>query len=67
MQSNFQLEESEVDLGAYNYPGFITIQPLCGWKQLNETDDFDWLRRNGSTPSLRTGPTQDKTLGNGII
>lgn len=27
-------------------------------------DDFDWVIRKGSTPSRRTGPRSDHTLGN---
>ena len=34
----------------------------CGWKEASgDSDQFDWLRRKGSTPSIGTGPTIDHT------
>ncbi|XP_013402242.2 MAM and LDL-receptor class A domain-containing protein 1-like, partial [Lingula anatina] len=35
---------------------------LCGFVQ-STTDNLDWLRRSGSTPSSNTGPTADHTTG----
>ncbi|XP_044077011.1 MAM and LDL-receptor class A domain-containing protein 1 isoform X2 [Siniperca chuatsi] len=32
----------------------------CNWQQ-QTTDDFDWVRRSGSTPSPNTGPDSDHT------
>jgi len=46
-------------------PSSIKNDIMCGWKQLTESDDFDWTRRSGSTPSVGTGPSGDNTLGNG--
>ncbi|XP_060575304.1 uncharacterized protein LOC132732812 isoform X2 [Ruditapes philippinarum] len=34
---------------------------LCGFKQDNITDDFDWERIQGKTPSANTGPINDHT------
>ena len=34
---------------------------MCAFTQ-DRTDDFDWTRQRGSTPSIGTGPTVDKTL-----
>uniref|UniRef100_A0A8C4X4S6 MAM and LDL receptor class A domain containing 1 n=1 Tax=Erpetoichthys calabaricus TaxID=27687 RepID=A0A8C4X4S6_ERPCA len=34
---------------------------LCSWRQW-QGDDFDWLLRVGSTPTLGTGPSADHTL-----
>ncbi|KAG5847524.1 hypothetical protein ANANG_G00126960 [Anguilla anguilla] len=36
----------------------------CGWKQ-TITDSFDWLRRQGPTPTEQTGPPHDHTTGSG--
>ncbi|XP_022108965.1 MAM and LDL-receptor class A domain-containing protein 2-like [Acanthaster planci] len=35
----------------------------CGWRQSAE-DSSDWLVHHGPTPSSRTGPNFDRTLGN---
>ncbi|XP_077471635.1 MAM and LDL-receptor class A domain-containing protein 2-like [Stigmatopora argus] len=37
---------------------------LCQWNQLL-ADVFDWTRHNGSTPSLRTGPSSNHTTEHG--
>ena len=37
---------------------------LCSWTQDN-TDQFDWTRTSGSTPSSLTGPSVDHTTGTG--
>lgn len=36
---------------------------LCGYEndKLYNTDDFDWIRRSGRTPSVGTGPPTDHT------
>ncbi|XP_053198796.1 LOW QUALITY PROTEIN: MAM and LDL-receptor class A domain-containing protein 1 [Scomber japonicus] len=34
---------------------------LCSWRQSRE-DDFDWLIKAGSTPTVGTGPSTDHTL-----
>ncbi|EDO45587.1 predicted protein, partial [Nematostella vectensis] len=35
----------------------------CNWTNEQRTDDFDWLREKGSSPSLFTGPSADHTSG----
>ncbi|XP_062423588.1 MAM and LDL-receptor class A domain-containing protein 1 [Rhea pennata] len=35
---------------------------LCNWEQDIE-DDFDWIRKQGPTPTLNTGPLKDHTTG----
>ena len=37
----------------------------CGFVQDN-SDNFDWIRQMGSTETSNTGPTFDRTTGNGI-
>ncbi|XP_069133150.1 MAM and LDL-receptor class A domain-containing protein 1-like [Argopecten irradians] len=37
---------------------------FCGWSQ-DHTDQFDWTRMRGRTPSSATGPTRDHTSGRG--
>nr|XP_054607469.1 MAM and LDL-receptor class A domain-containing protein 1 isoform X2 [Nothobranchius furzeri] len=34
---------------------------LCSWRQCQQ-DDFDWLIKAGSTPTIGTGPSSDHTL-----
>uniref|UniRef100_A0A3Q3L091 MAM domain-containing protein n=1 Tax=Mastacembelus armatus TaxID=205130 RepID=A0A3Q3L091_9TELE len=34
---------------------------LCSWRQC-QRDDFDWLIKAGSTPTVGTGPSSDHTL-----
>ncbi|XP_032360131.1 MAM and LDL-receptor class A domain-containing protein 1 isoform X1 [Etheostoma spectabile] len=36
---------------------------LCSWRQCRQ-DDFDWLIKAGSTPTVGTGPSTDHTLRN---
>ena len=35
---------------------------MCTWV-LGDTDDFNWLRGTGNTPSGNTGPNGDHTTG----
>uniref|UniRef100_A0A8C4Z5E9 Zonadhesin n=1 Tax=Gadus morhua TaxID=8049 RepID=A0A8C4Z5E9_GADMO len=37
-------------------------QDLCEWNQM-VTDVFDWTRHNGSSPTIRTGPSSDHMAG----
>ena len=34
----------------------------CGWTQ-DRTDDFDWTRKKGASPTALTGPRADHTSG----
>lgn len=34
---------------------------MCSWRQSKE-DDFDWLIKAGSTPTVGTGPSNDHTV-----
>jgi len=40
-------------------------EDLCGYENdiHFQTDDFDWVRISGSTPSVNTGPKFDHTRG----
>ena len=38
---------------------------MCGFVQ-DSNDNFDWSKRQGSTPSTGTGPSADHTSGNGM-
>jgi len=53
------------DLGSYVLPENIRNDPMCGWFQFDNADNFDWTRQRGSTPSSKTGPSGDKTTGRG--
>ena len=41
-------------------------QDLCGFTQAT-SDNFDWTRNRGGTPSASTGPSRDHTTGNGTL
>lgn len=38
---------------------------LCNWAQDTE-DDFDWIRIQGPTPTVNTGPLKDHTTGTSL-
>ncbi|KAH3887663.1 hypothetical protein DPMN_011681 [Dreissena polymorpha] len=38
-------------------------QDLCGYVNMQGSDDFDWIRNHGQTTSVGTGPFADHTLG----
>ncbi|XP_077868508.1 MAM and LDL-receptor class A domain-containing protein 1-like [Saccoglossus kowalevskii] len=37
---------------------------LCNWTQATDTDELDWIRINGPTPSGYSGPIYDHTYSN---
>lgn len=37
----------------------------CTWKNTLNEDTFDWIIRQGNTPSRGTGPLTDHSKGNG--
>ena len=37
---------------------------ICTFTNVQNSDDFDWIRNSGATGSTNTGPTQDHTHGN---
>ena len=46
-----------------NVPSRCTFtSSICDWTQA-KGDKFDWIQRNGATPSRFTGPTKDHTSG----
>ncbi|XP_041365734.1 MAM and LDL-receptor class A domain-containing protein 1-like [Gigantopelta aegis] len=44
-----------------NYMGCNFEQDLCQWSQMTD-DNFNWIRKVGSTPTINTGPSKDHTL-----
>ena len=60
-------------MSSFPVPGVTTFYLSCdfdnslcsGWDQ-SYSDDFDWTRRRGSTPSRSTGPSYDHTSGSGV-
>lgn len=51
------------EVGCEAYPGRCDFEHgLCVWEQ-DRTDDFDWTRNQGTTPSSATGPLTDHTTG----
>ena len=43
---------------------FISAAGLCQFINVRGSDDFDWTRDRGGTPSSQTGPSADHTQGN---
>lgn len=39
---------------------------MCTYTNTPTEDQFDWLRNAGATPSWRTGPKVDHTLGTSL-
>ena len=37
----------------------------CGYTNIDD-DKFDWIRHSGDTPSVKTGPKVDHTLGTSL-
>ncbi|XP_019646647.1 PREDICTED: MAM and LDL-receptor class A domain-containing protein 1-like, partial [Branchiostoma belcheri] len=46
------------------WPCDFETSDLCGYTQ-DSTDDLDWTRHSGQTPTSATGPSVDHTLGSG--
>ena len=40
---------------------------MCGWKQSELDDDFDWTRNSGPTPSSYTGPNSAHDSSQGMF
>mgnify|MGYP000048885778 CR=1 FL=1 len=36
---------------------------MCTWMNTQTGDDFDWLRQQGTTDTVSTGPRGDHTIG----
>jgi len=49
-----------IDLGSFDCD---FEQDVCGWVNLREGDDTDWIRHTGATDSEHTGPDGDHTHG----
>ena len=48
-------------------PGFCDFEKgLCSWTNMQQGDDFDWLRSRGRTTSSFTGPSFDHTLSSAL-
>ncbi|XP_022807959.1 MAM and LDL-receptor class A domain-containing protein 1-like [Stylophora pistillata] len=43
------------------------LKTLCNWRNERIGDHFDWLLRQGATPSLNTGPSSDHSGGGRYI
>ena len=39
---------------------------MCTWLNVPRSDDFDWLRGSGSTPSSYTGPSTDHSTNSPV-
>ena len=57
------------DVGPYIFPEAKRNDEMCGWINVGQFDQFNWIRHNGSTPSTGTGPARDRTnrKGNELV
>ncbi|XP_033124021.1 MAM and LDL-receptor class A domain-containing protein 1-like isoform X2 [Anneissia japonica] len=67
--SNYGIENCQCMSGFFG-PTCNISQTQCGFEDphicyfvQDKSDDFDWIRTSGSTPSSRTGPDYDHTYG----
>ena len=62
-QGDIGLDDVSLKSGACPGIGSCDFETgLCGYTQ-RRNDNFDWLRKAGSTPTVNTGPRVDHTLG----
>ena len=61
LPANETMETFTPGTGSINSPGVLAN----GWMRTN-TSTFQWLVKNGGTPSSNTGPVIDHTLGNAL-
>ena len=66
---NTAVAASGRDVGPYIFPEATRNDEMCGWINVGQFDQFDWIRHSGSTPSTGTGPTRDRTnrRGNELV
>lgn len=38
------------------------VNSKCGWRNIIR-DNLDWVRQSGQTPTFRTGPASDHSIG----
>ncbi|XP_033627118.1 ALK tyrosine kinase receptor-like [Asterias rubens] len=58
-------EETSQQCGVIPFGGACSFEDgWCAWQNVLQQDHFDWTRNNGSTPTSKTGPSIDHTLGN---
>uniref|UniRef100_H2YLP6 MAM domain-containing protein n=1 Tax=Ciona savignyi TaxID=51511 RepID=H2YLP6_CIOSA len=54
-----------LDLGPHDPHAPFRNDLMCGWKQLERQDQFNWTRHSGATVSRATGPPGDHTTTRG--
>ncbi|KAJ7380810.1 hypothetical protein OS493_007192 [Desmophyllum pertusum] len=66
-RGDIAVDDIELNNGSCTKPGGVCDfqQDLCSYTQ-DKTDDFDWTRSKGQTPTSGTGPLTDHTLGTGL-
>ena len=62
--SDIAIDDVIVKDGACGTPTDCNFETdLCQWTNVQNADDFDWLRGQGATKSRFTGPSVDHTIG----
>ncbi|EDO47787.1 predicted protein [Nematostella vectensis] len=63
-QGDIAIDDLKIVDGQCPLPGDCDFEKgTCTYSQEQQEDDFDWIRGWGSTPSWKTGPSIDHTLG----
>lgn len=66
-QSDIAIDDVLISSGSCGNLGDCNFEKgTCTWRNTNQGDNFDWLRKQGQTNSQFTGPQNDHTQQNNL-